>query len=153
MNIRLSCYQPDIAQNLGGMIRLSACFNVPLDVIEPCGFPFSVKALRRSAMDYADIADITRHDSWEAYLEDKPKGRIILMSTVGAVPLWDFSFQTGDTILMGRESAGVPADVHTHADATVLIPMPGGGRSLNVAMSAGIGLSEAMRQIGKDPND
>ncbi len=147
MNLRLASFQPDIAQNLGAMIRLSACFGVPIDVIEPCGFPFSVKALRRSAMDYADIADITHHDSWELYVKSKPAGRIILMTTEGATPLWDFQFQPGDTVLMGRETAGVPAEVHARANATVLIPMPGGGRSLNVAMSAGITLSEAMRQL------
>ncbi|MGE4610353.1 MAG: tRNA (cytidine(34)-2'-O)-methyltransferase [Paracoccaceae bacterium] len=147
MNLRLASFQPDIALNLGSMIRLSACFAVPIDVIEPCGFPFSVKALRRSAMDYADIANITRHDSWETYLENKPAGRIVLMTTDGATPLWDFVFRTGDTLLMGRESAGAPAEVHDVADAAVLIPMPGGGRSLNVAMSAGIALAEAMRQL------
>lgn len=147
MSLRLASFQPDIALNLGSMIRLSACFSVPIDVIEPCGFPFSVKALRRSAMDYADIADITRHNSWDTYLSDKPTGRIILMTTVGATPLWDFQFQSGDTILMGRESAGVPAEVHALADAAVLIPMPGGGRSLNVAMSAGIAVGEALRQL------
>lgn len=147
MNLRLASYQPDIALNLGSMIRLSACFSVPIDVIEPCGFPFSVKALRRSAMDYADIADITRHNSWDTYTSDKPAGRIVLMTTVGATPLWDFQFQPNDTILMGRESAGVPAEVHTAADAAVLIPMPGGGRSLNVAMSAGIAVGEALRQL------
>lgn len=148
MNVRLASYQPDIALNLGSMIRLSACFATPIDVIEPCGFPFSVKALRRSAMDYADIADITRHNSWEAYLLDKPAGRIILMTTEGATPLWDFQFQDGDTILMGRESAGVPPEVHNRSDAAIIIPMPGGGRSLNVAMSAGIAVGEALRQLG-----
>lgn len=147
MNIRLASFQPDIALNLGSMIRLSACFAAPIDVIEPCGFPFSIKALRRSAMDYADIADITRHDSWETYLRDKPAGRIILMTTEGATPLWEFEFQDGDTILMGRESAGVPPQVHARADAAVLIPMPGGGRSLNVAISAGIAVAEALRQL------
>ncbi|MEO1918149.1 MAG: tRNA (cytidine(34)-2'-O)-methyltransferase [Paracoccaceae bacterium] len=147
MNLRLASFQPDIALNLGSMIRLSACFAVPIDVIEPCGFPFSVKALRRSAMDYAKIAEIKRHDSWDSYLEKKPAGRIVLMSTEGAVSLWDFEFQSGDTLLMGRESAGVPAEVHAAADATVQIPMPGGGRSLNVAMSAGIAVAEAMRQL------
>jgi len=147
MSLRLASYQPDIALNLGSMIRLGACFSVPIDVIEPCGFPFSVKALRRSAMDYADIADITRHNSWDTYLSEKPAGRIVLMTTVGATPLWDFQFQSGDTILMGRESAGAPPEVHTRADAAVLIPMPGGGRSLNVAMSAGIAVGEALRQL------
>lgn len=147
MCLRIAAYQPDIAQNLGSMIRLSACFDTPIDVIEPCGFPFSVKALRRAAMDYADIADITRHDSWERYIDNKPKGRVILMTTRGASPLWDFSFQAGDTLMMGRESAGVPDEVHNFADAAVIIPMPGGGRSLNVAMSAGIALAEAKRQL------
>lgn len=146
MNVRLATFQPDIAQNLGSMIRLSACLDVPIDVIEPCGFPFSVKALRRAAMDYADIADITRHDSWETYIAART-GRIILMTTNGATPLWDFEFRDGDTIMMGRESAGVPAEVREAADAALLIPMPGGGRSLNVAVSAGIALGEACRQM------
>ncbi len=145
--LRLAVFQPDIAQNLGSMIRLCACFDVALDIIEPCGFPLSVKALRRSAMDYADIADITRHDSWDTYLAQKPAGRIILMTTVGATPIWDFEFKSGDTVLMGRESAGVPPEVHNRADARILIPMPGGGRSLNVAVSAGISIAEATRQL------
>lgn len=147
MPVKLAVFQPDIAQNLGSMIRLGACFNVPLEVIEPCGFPFSVKALRRSAMDYAEIADITRYDSWTSYLAKRAGGRIVLMTTEGATPLWDFRFQAGDTILMGRESAGVPEMVRTRADAAVLIPMPGGGRSLNVAMAAGMAVAEATRQL------
>ncbi len=128
------------------MIRLAACFDVGIDVIEPCGFPFSVKALRRAAMDYADIADIARHNSWEAFQAQR-KGRLILLSTKAAIPLWDFSFQEGDTIMMGRESAGVPDEVANACDARLLIPMPGGGRSLNVAVSAGIALGEAVRQL------
>ncbi len=128
------------------MIRLAACFDAGIDVIEPCGFPFSVKALRRSAMDYADIADITRHTSWAAFKASRT-GRLILMSTKAATPLWDFSFETGDTIMMGRESAGVPSSVAKACYARLLIPMPGGGRSLNVAVSAGIALGEATRQL------
>lgn len=147
MSVKLAAFQPDIAQNLGSMIRLGACFDVPLEVIEPCGFPFSVKALRRSAMDYADIANITRYDSWEHFLAERNSGRIVLMTTEGATPLWDFRFRAGDTILMGRESAGVPETVRTRADAAVLIPMPGGGRSLNVAMAAGMAVAEALRQL------
>ena len=146
MTLRLAAFQPDIAQNLGGMIRLSACLDVPLDVIEPCGFPFSIKALRRTAMDYADIADITRHDSWNDFRANTA-GRLVLMTTEGATDLWDFTFEPGDVILMGRESAGVPNDVHAAVDARIRIPMPGGGRSLNVAMSAGIAVSEACRQL------
>ena len=128
------------------MIRLAACFDVAIDVIEPCGFPFSVKALRRAAMDYADLADITRHNSWEAF-QARRQGRLILLTTKAATPLWDFSFAAGDTILLGRESAGVPDMVASAADARLLIPMPGGGRSLNVAVSAGIALGEATRQL------
>jgi len=145
-NLRIAAFQPDIAPNLGTMIRLAACFDVAIDVIEPCGFPFSVKALRRAAMDYADLADITRHNSWEAF-QARRQGRLILLTTKAATPLWDFSFAAGDTILLGRESAGVPDMVASAADARLLIPMPGGGRSLNVAVSAGIALGEATRQL------
>lgn len=144
--LRIAAFQPDIAPNLGTMIRLAACFDVGIDVIEPCGFPFSVKALRRSAMDYADIADITRHASWAAF-QAQLTGRLILMSTKASTPLWEFGFQTCDTLMMGRESAGVPADVAEACNARLRIPMPGGGRSLNVAVSAGIALGEAMRQL------
>ncbi|MDQ7079487.1 MAG: TrmH family RNA methyltransferase [Paracoccaceae bacterium] len=145
--IGLAAYQPDIAPNLGAMIRISACFGLPLDIIEPCGFPLSVKALRRSAMDYANIADMTRHDSWEAFRKARAQHRLVLLTTAGATGLWDFSFRQGDIILTGRESAGVPPQVAEAADARLRIPMPGGGRSLNVAVAAAIALAEAMRQL------
>jgi len=145
--MRLCAYQPDIALNLGSMIRLSACFGIPLDIIEPCGFPLSLKALRRSAMDYADIADMTRHDSWDTYLETKATGRLVLMTTKATETLWDFTFEPTDTIVMGRESAGVPQSVHDHCDAHVKLPMFGQARSLNVAMCAGMAVSEGLRQI------
>lgn len=145
--MRLCVYQPDIALNLGAMIRLSACMGVPLDIIEPCGFPLSLKALRRSAMDYADIADITRHDSWETYLERRSAGRLVLMTTKAAETLWDFQFQQNDTIIMGRESAGVPENVHDKCDAHIKLAMSGTARSLNVAMCAGMAVSEGMRQV------
>ncbi|NNU79300.1 tRNA (cytidine(34)-2'-O)-methyltransferase [Halovulum dunhuangense] len=145
--MRLAAYQPDIAQNLGAMIRIAACFGLPLDVIGPCGFPFSLRALRRTAMDYARIADVTDHDDWAAFRSAQETRRLVLLSTRGAVPLWDFAFRPGDTLLVGRESAGVPAEVHAAADAAVAIPMPGGGRSLNVAVSCGIAAAEALRQL------
>lgn len=145
--MRLAAYQPDIALNVGGLIRLAACFAVPLDVIEPCGFPFSLKAVRRAAMDYADIADITRWDSWDAWRSGAPGGRIVLLTTAAATPVWDFEFRPDDRLLLGRESAGVPPDVHAAADARIAIPMPGGGRSLNVAMAAGIVIAEATRRM------
>ena len=145
--IRLAAYQPDIALNVGAMIRLSACLNVPLDIIEPCGFPLSVKALRRSAMDYADIVDLTRHDSWDTFMQVSMSRRVVLMTTRAEDILWDFDFQVGDTILMGRESLGVPEEVHQFCDARVKLPMFGAARSLNVAMTAGMAVSEALRQV------
>ena len=145
--MRLAAYQPDIALNLGAMVRLSACFNVPLDIIEPCGFPFSIKALKRSAMDYANIADLKRHNSWHAFTQASTTGRVVLMSTRAEDVLWDFEFQADDTILMGRESMGVPEEVHQFCDARVTLPMFGTARSLNVAMSAGMAVSEALRQV------
>jgi len=148
--LRLAVYQPDIAPNLGSMIRICACFDVALDIIEPCGFPLSIKTLRRSAMDYADIADLTRHDSWQCFQADRQDGRLILLSTSAKTPISEFRFLAGDTLMMGRETAGVPNDVEAACDAEVKIPMPGGGRSLNVAVSAGIALFEALRQVGED---
>jgi len=144
--MRLATYQPDIAPNLGSMIRLSACFGVSLDIIEPCGFPLSLKSLRRTAMDYADIADMTRHDSWEAFQQTRPAGRLVLLTTKAEEVLWDFKFEPTDTLIMGRESAGVPEDVHNACDAHVKLPMYGAARSLNVAMTAGMAVSEALRQ-------
>lgn len=147
-SLRLAAFQPDIAQNLGAMIRLSACFSTPLDVIEPCGFPLSIKALRRTAMDYADIADITRHADWSAFARDRPPGRLVLLTTQGATSLWDTVFQPGDTLLLGRESAGVPPEVHAAVDLRVAIPINPRTRSLNLATASAIALAEACRQLG-----
>jgi len=142
--IRLALYQPDIAPNVGAIIRLSACMDVPLDIIEPCGFPFSMHKVRRQVMDYGDKADITRHDSWDRYLLARG---MVAMTTHGATRLWDFAFQPGDTLLMGRESAGLPEEVHGIADGRVVIPMAEGTRSLNIAIAAGIGVAEGVRQL------
>lgn len=144
--MRLCAYQPDIAPNLGAMIRLSACFAVPLDIIEPCGFPLSLKTLRRTAMDYADIAELTRHDSWESFLANRQTGRLVLMTTKATETLWNFKFLPTDTIVMGRESAGVPETVHNQCDAHIKLAMSGTARSLNVAMCAGMAVSEGLRQ-------
>jgi tRNA (cytidine/uridine-2'-O-)-methyltransferase len=129
------------------MIRLSACFAIPLDIIEPCGFPLSLKSLRRAAMDYADIADMTRHDSWGDYLVTRRAGRLILMTTKATETLWNFQFQATDTIVVGRESAGVPEAVHNQCDAHIKLEMSGTARSLNVAMCAGMAVSEGLRQV------
>ena len=128
-------------------MRLSVCFDAPLHVIEPCGFPFSAKAVRKAAMDYAAKADVIAHASWQRFLTDRPKGRLTLMTTKAAKPLWDHQFHGDDVILLGRESAGAPDEVHAAADARLLIPMPGDGRSLNIAMAAGIAVAEAARQL------
>ncbi|WP_118136453.1 tRNA (cytidine(34)-2'-O)-methyltransferase [Oceanicella sp. SM1341] len=145
-SLRLASYQPDIPQNLGGMIRLAACFGIALDVIAPCGFPFSTRDVRVSSLDYAKHAQILHHASWSRFQEQRG-GRLVAMTTAAAAPLWSFAFRPGDVVLMGRESAGLPDEVHAAADARLFIPMPGGGRSLNVVAAAAIAVAEAQRQF------
>jgi tRNA (cytidine/uridine-2'-O-)-methyltransferase len=151
---RLAIYQPDIPQNTGTMLRLAACLGVPVDIIEPAGFDVSDRNLRRSGMDYLDRVEITRHISWRAFAEGRivTGGRLVLATTKGAVPYADFTFRTDDVILVGRESAGVPDEVHGAADARLLIPMRAGLRSLNVAVTAAMILGEALRQTGTFPH-
>ena len=144
--MRLALYEPDIPQNLGAFIRLSAGLGVPLDVIEPCGFPVDDKRIRRAAMDYYDLATLVRHASWAAFCRDRPPGRLVLLTTAGAQRLPEAAFRPDDILLMGRESAGVPAEVHAAADLRVRIPLQTGARSLNVALAASMVLSEALRQ-------
>ncbi len=146
----LALFQPDIPQNLGAALRLGACMGVPVHVIEPCGFPLSDRAIRRAAMDYGEPADVTRHAGWADFAATR-QGRIVLFTTRGATPLHDFKFETGDILLFGRESLGVPDEVHDGADARVYVPLAPGRRSLNVTVSAAIGLSEALRQTGQMP--
>ncbi len=151
--MRLGFYQPDIPQNLGAAIRLGACFATPVDIIQPCGFALTAKALARAAMDYGTLADVTAHDDWDGFLRDvrtRPR-RLILFSTSACTDVQDFSFQEDDCLLFGQESAGVPETVRQACDEAVLIPMTKGARSLNVAMSAGIALFEALRQTGRLP--
>jgi tRNA (cytidine/uridine-2'-O-)-methyltransferase len=147
--MRLVLFQPDIPQNLGAAVRIAACFETPLEVIEPCGFPLTDKGLRRAAMDYANLATIRRHSSWRAFEQSptRAEGRLILFSTGAAASLWEWTFMETDLLLFGRESAGVPPEVKTAADAMLRIPISAGTRSLNVAVAAGIGLAEARRQL------
>jgi tRNA (cytidine/uridine-2'-O-)-methyltransferase len=144
--MRLALYQPDIPQNLGAFIRLAACMATPLDIIEPCGFPVDDRRIRRSAMDYVELAQIRRHGSWEAFQRQRDPGRLVLLTTGGATVLPDAQFRSDDVLLLGRESAGVPAEVHQAADLRVRVPLQKGVRSLNVALAAAMVLSEALRQ-------
>lgn len=150
--MRLALYQPDIPQNTGAMLRLCACLGVAVDIIEPCGFLLDDRRLRRTGMDYLDAVEIVRHLSWERFAASRTPGpgRLALLSTAGDIPYCDFDFRAGDTLLVGRESAGVPPEVHDAADARLVIPMAPGLRSLNVALSAAMVLGEALRQTGKD---
>ena len=144
--MRMALFEPDIPQNLGAFIRLSAGLGVPLDVIEPCGFPVDDRRIRRAAMDYYDLATLVRHASWAAFCRNRPAGRLVLLTTAGADRLPEAVFRPDDILLMGRESAGVPEDVHAAADLRVRIPLRAGARSLNVALAAAMVLSEALRQ-------
>lgn len=144
--MRLALYEPDIPQNLGAFIRLSAGLGIPLDVIEPCGFPVDDKRIRRAAMDYVDLATLVRHASWGSFCRDRPPGRLVLLTMAGARRLPDAAFRPDDILLMGRESAGVPPEVQAAADLRVRIPLQAGARSLNVAVAAAMVLSEALRQ-------
>ena len=148
--MRLALFQPDIPQNLGAALRLSACLAVPLDVIEPCAFPLSDKSMRRAALDYTNNASFRLHSSWREFLADpaRGEGRLILFTTRAAEPYHRFAFQPGDTLLLGRESAGVPDEVHAAAQARLLIPLAAGLRSLNVVTAAAMALGEALRQTG-----
>ncbi len=126
---------------------LAACFAVPLDIIEPCGFPWGERALKRAGMDYAEIANVTRHADWGAF-EAALTGRLALLTTAGGVRLPEVRFVGGDSLLLGSESAGVPPAVHARAGLRVRIPQAAGTRSLNLAVEAGIALAEAVRQTG-----
>ena len=150
--MRLALFQPDIPQNLGAAIRLAACLDVALEVVEPCGFPLSDRAIRTAALDYGNQAKVLRHVSWEAFVAHpaRSEGRLVLLTTKAAQPYTDYSFSSGDTLMFGRESAGAPDEVHLRADARLLIPIR--GRSLNVINAAAMALGEALRQVNAFPS-
>lgn len=152
---RLALYQPDIPQNAGALLRLAACLSFGVDIIEPCGFLWDDKRMRRAGMDYLDRVETLRHSSWSAFHDTtKAQGRrVVLLSTKASVRLDHFRFQAHDTILMGRESAGVPEAVADSADARVRIPLAPGVRSLNVALAASIAMAEALRQLDGFPSE
>jgi tRNA (cytidine/uridine-2'-O-)-methyltransferase len=150
-DVRLALYEPDIPQNTGAILRLGACLGVAVDIIEPCGFVLDDRRLRRAGMDYLDLAAMTRHVSWDAFLGDN-RGRLVLLTTRAEDNLPGFRFRAGDTILLGRESAGVPQSVHEAADARVAVPMTEGARSLNVALAAALALGQALGQTDQFPH-
>jgi tRNA (cytidine/uridine-2'-O-)-methyltransferase len=143
--MRLCLYQPEIAGNVGAVMRLGACFGVPVDLIEPLGFEWDDKRVRRTAMDYIDHVEITRHPSFEAFRE-AVAGRLILFTTRGHASPYEFAFQPDDILLFGKESAGVPTDVAVRAAAKLRIPIRPQVRSFNLATSAAVALGEALRQ-------
>lgn len=151
--MRIALYQPEIAGNVGAILRLAACFAVPVDIIMPTGFAFSDTKLKRAAMDYGAAADVTRHANYAEFkaICEAEGRRIVLMSSHAATRLPQVSFQSNDVLLMGSESAGVPDEVRDSVPLRVRIPMAPGFRSLNIAVSTGIALSEALRQTGSYP--
>ena len=151
--VSLALYEPDIAQNFGTMMRFCACMDVPAHIIDPCGFAWNDAKLKRSGMDYIDHVNYQRHDDWAAFHKWKQHtgGRLILLSTKAASPFAEFQFQPDDIVMVGRESAGVPDEVHQASDVRLLIPMKAPMRSLNVAISASMVMSEALRQTNGFP--
>lgn len=150
-SFRIALYQPDIAGNTGTILRMAACLGVAVDIIEPAGFDVSDRNLKRAGMDYLEMAALTRHVDFahfDAWRQGEGR-RLVLFSTKAALSYTDFAFADGDILLFGRESAGVPDHVHGLADERVTIPMPGGARSLNLALSAAMAAGEAMRQLGR----
>lgn len=152
LEMRLALYEPDIPQNAGALLRLGACLGIAVDIIEPCGFVLGDRRLKRAGLDYRDRAELRRHQSWERFLAEK-RGRLVLLTTQGSLAYHRYRFRPDDTLLLGRETAGVPEAVHRAADARLRIPLRAGMRSLNQALAAAIALGEALRQTGQFPEE
>jgi tRNA (cytidine/uridine-2'-O-)-methyltransferase len=150
--MRIALHQPDQAGNVGTILRLAACLDVGVDIIEPCGFPFSDRALRRAGMDYAEIAAVRRHASWDAF-EAQLSGRLVLLTTQAGERIDSAVFAPGDVLILGSESSGAPRHVHDRAERRIRIPQAAGTRSLNIAVAAGIAVAEALRQTNGWPKD
>jgi tRNA (cytidine/uridine-2'-O-)-methyltransferase len=147
--MRLVLFQPDIPQNTGTILRLAACLGLAVDIVRPAGFDISDKALRRALMDYGSGLEIKRHDSWSAFVDENAAGlhgRMLAVTTKGAIAYTDFGYAENDLLVFGRETSGLPDDVHQAADARITIPMMPGRRSLNVAVAAAMVTGEALRQ-------
>jgi tRNA (cytidine/uridine-2'-O-)-methyltransferase len=150
--MRLALFQPDIPQNAGTLLRLAACLDVPVDLIEPLGFVFGGRHIRRAGMDYLDMVKLERHASWQRFLAARqPGARLLLLTTKGDVPYTSCDYRPGDVLIAGRETSGVPDEVHAAADRRLIIPMVPGLRSINVAIATAMVLGEALRQTGGFP--
>ena len=149
--MRIALYQPDIPQNTGTILRLAACLGLPAHLIEPAGFPVSDRAFRRAGMDYLDHVDLTRHASWAAFeaWRRSQELRLVLFTTRAAVPYLDHAYAAHDILLFGRESSGVPDEVHAAAEVRLRVPIRAEMRSLNVAMTCAMAVGEALRQTGR----
>ena len=149
--MRIALYQPDIPQNTGNIFRLGACMGVAVDIIEPTGFVFDDKKFRRSAMDYIDHLEYKRHDDWQHFYKwiKENKFRLILMTTKSEDSLYKFKFRSSDILLFGRESAGVPDNIHKIVDHRLTIPMKDGVRSINLSSSVALVLGESLRQTNQ----
>lgn len=146
--MRLVLFQPDIPQNAGALMRLAACLGVAVDIIEPCGFVLDDRRLKRAGMDYLGMLEHTVWTGWDRYAAGTHAGRLVLLTTAASQPYTGYRFSAADRLLVGRESAGVPPEVHAAADARLVIPMRPGARSLNVAQAAAMVVGEALRQTG-----
>ncbi|MFM5948383.1 MAG: tRNA (cytidine(34)-2'-O)-methyltransferase [Novosphingobium sp.] len=149
--MRLALYEPEIAQNVGAVMRLGACLGVPVDLIEPMGFVWDDRRVRRTAMDYIDHVSITRHGGFDAFTRTLGGARLVLLTTKAVQSPYDFAFAPGDVLMLGKESAGVPAEVAAHADARLRLPIRAEVRSLNLATAAALVVGEALRQTGGLP--
>lgn len=148
--MRIALYQPEIAGNVGAVLRVAACLGVPVDIIEPTGFVFSDTKLKRAGMDYIERVEMTRHRSWDAFRDALPRPPVLL-TTHGSAGLYDHHFDEDDILLFGQESAGVPQAVADICGARVRIPVAAGSRSLNLSVACGIAVAEALRQTGGLP--
>jgi tRNA (cytidine/uridine-2'-O-)-methyltransferase len=149
--MRLALFQPEIPGNVGAVLRTAACFGVPVDLIEPMGFPWDDRRVRRAAMDYGGLAEVARHADWTAFAQSVAPRRLVVLAARGAVPLPDAAFRADDVLLMGSESAGLPPHAHAAAALRVRIPIRPGLRSLNLSVAAAIALAEALRQTNGWP--
>ena len=149
--MRIALFEPEIAGNVGAVMRLGACLGVAVELIEPMGFAWDDRRVRRTAMDYIDHVDVTRHADFTAFRQSIGNARLVLFTTTARLSAYDFAFAEGDVLLFGKESAGVPVEVAKAADERVRLPIRSQVRSMNLATAAALGLGEALRQTGGLP--